>query len=63
MKKKQFRCETCNHNFEQLVLDTVLTALCPTCKRWVTVIEVAQSQGLTLEQSIVVAIVLYAIFG
>jgi len=61
--KKTFRCETCNHNFEQAVLETVLTALCPKCKQWVTVIEMAQKQGLTLGQSVFVAVLLYAIFG
>jgi len=63
MTKKPFRCETCNHTFQQVVIDTVLTALCPNCKSWATVLEVGQSQGLTLGESVVVAIVLYAIFG
>jgi Zn finger protein HypA/HybF involved in hydrogenase expression len=63
MIKKTFRCETCNHSFEHVVLETVLTALCPKCQSWVNVFELAQKQGLTLGQSVFVAIVLYAIFG
>ena len=63
MTTKTFHCETCDHNFELAVLERVLTVLCPKCKRWVNVIEMAQKQGLTLGQSVFVAIVLYAIFG
>lgn len=63
MTKKPFRCETCDHTFQQVVIGTVLTALCPKCKGWAAMVEIGQSQGLTLAESIVVAIVLYAIFG
>ena len=63
MTAKNFHCETCNHNFEQVVLETVLTVLCPKCKRWVNFVAMAKEQGLTLGQSVFVAIVLYAIFG
>jgi Zn finger protein HypA/HybF involved in hydrogenase expression len=63
MRKKTFYCEPCNHNFEKAVLEAAFTALCPKCQQWASVIEMAQTQGLTLGQSIVVAIVLYAIFG
>ena len=63
MTAKNFHCETCHHNFEQAVLETVLTVLCPKCKRWVNVVEMVKEQGLTLGQSVFVAIVLYAIFG
>lgn len=63
MTTKTFYCETCDHNFELAVLETVLTVFCPKCKRWASVIEMAQKQGLTLGQGVFVAIVLYAIFG
>jgi len=63
MRKKTFHCEPCNHSFEQAVLETVITALCPKCRQWVRVIEIAENQGLSLGESIFVAIVLYAIFG
>jgi len=52
MTTKTFYCETCDHNFERAVLETVLTIFCPKCKRWASVIEMAQKQGLHLRAAI-----------
>jgi hypothetical protein len=46
-----------------MVLETVVTAVCPTCKRWVGLLEFAQEQGLTFGQVVVAGLILYAIFG
>jgi len=47
-----------------MVLETVVSAICPQCGRWMGLIELAQEQGgLTLGQTLVVTLVLFAIFG
>lgn len=61
--RKNFHCKNCSHTFEQLVLETAVTALCPKCKQWVGLLKLAQNQGLTLGQAVVAGLILYAIFG
>jgi prepilin signal peptidase PulO-like enzyme (type II secretory pathway) len=61
--RKTFHCKGCSHSFERLVLETVVTAVCPACKRWVGLLEFAQQQGLTFGQAVVAGLILYAIFG
>jgi len=61
--RKRFHCEGCSHPFERFVLETVVTAVCPTCKQWVGLLEFAQPQGLTFGQAVVTGLILYAILG
>lgn len=63
MYQKQFHCRDCSHTFEQAVLETIVTAICPECRQWAGLIELAQDQGLTFGQVVVAGLVLYAIFG
>jgi Zn finger protein HypA/HybF involved in hydrogenase expression len=58
MKNKKFYCKDCSHTFEQFVLETALTALCPKCRQFVGLL-----QGLTFAQALVAGLILYAIFG
>jgi uncharacterized paraquat-inducible protein A len=63
MRGKKFHCKQCTHTFERVVLDAVVSAICPGCNRWVGLVEVAQEQGLTVGQALVLTAILYAIFG
>jgi Zn finger protein HypA/HybF involved in hydrogenase expression len=60
---KKFHCKDCQHTFEHAVLETVVTAVCPACKRWVGLLEFAQDQGLTFGQAVIAGLILYALFG
>lgn len=61
--QKKFHCSDCSHTFERVVLETVASAVCPGCRRWVGLLEFAQEQGLTFGQAVVAGLILYAIFG
>jgi uncharacterized paraquat-inducible protein A len=61
--QKKFHCTDCKHTFEQVVLETVTTAMCPKCRQWVGLLRYAQNQGLTFGQTAVIGLILYAIFG
>lgn len=61
--QKKFHCTDCKHTFEQVVLETVITAMCPKCRQWVGLLKFAQDQGLTFGQAAVAGLILYAIFG
>lgn len=61
--QKQFYCKECSHTFGREVFETIVTTVCPTCRRWVGLLEFAQEQGLTFSQAVAVSLILYAIFG
>ena len=61
--RKQFHCKECSHTFERVVLEAVVSAVCPKCKRWVGLLKFAQEQGLTFGQAVVAGLIIYAIFG
>ena len=61
--RKHFHCKECSHTFEREVFEAVVTVVCPTCRRWVGLLEFAQEQGLTFGQAVVVSLILYVIFG
>ena len=61
--RKTFHCKDCSHTFERQVLEAVVTAVCPSCSRWVGLLELAKEQGLTLGQGVLTCLILYAIFG
>lgn len=63
MYQKKFHCTDCSHTFEQLVFETILTAMCPKCMRWVGLLKAAQDEGLTFGLAVVAGLILYAIFG
>jgi Zn finger protein HypA/HybF involved in hydrogenase expression len=58
MKNKKFHCKDCSYTFEQFVLETALTALCPKCSQFASLL-----QGLTFAQALVAGLILYTIFG
>jgi Zn finger protein HypA/HybF involved in hydrogenase expression len=61
--RKQFHCKECSHTFEKIVLEAVVSAVCPKCRQLVGLLKFAQEQGLTFGQTVVVGLIIYAIFG
>ncbi len=51
--RKRFHCRGCNQDFEQLVLESVVTAACPNCKPLVYLLELV---GLTPKQAVVLTL-------
>jgi len=51
--RKRFYCRGCNQEFEQLVLETVVTTTCPNCKPLVYLLEFV---GLTPKQALVLMV-------
>lgn len=51
---RTFYCQDCDHTFERIVLENVLTAVCPECKPITALLE---RIGLTPGQAVVAAII------
>jgi uncharacterized paraquat-inducible protein A len=50
---KRFQCHDCGHAFERMVLESVVTAVCPKCRPFVSFLE---GIGLTPEQALLLTL-------
>lgn len=53
VQNKQFYCADCDHRFQQAVGEAIVTAICPGCRKWVSLWKVASFLGLSFGEFLV----------
>jgi Zn finger protein HypA/HybF involved in hydrogenase expression len=52
MQNKKFYCQQCDHTFERVAGEAVLSAVCPGCGRLAKLVRFEMDLGLTFEQAV-----------
>lgn len=61
-QKSTFRCNGCDHAFEQVVGEAILSAICPACGRAAKIVKWGMAQGFTFAEALTGVVVGFLIY-